>query len=661
MVENSLVFIIKFKKGEKIKVNMRQNIMKQIFRLNKRPVNMEKVICAAISGGFPILVGILLGNIRYGLIASIGGFTYLYLFNEPYARRAKKILFAGLGITSCVGLGLVLRPYPMISILIIGLIGFFVTFVFSVLKMIGPATIFFVMSFSMVSNMNIKTSQIPIVIALVFLSSVFSWILSMIGYLFNPHGPEINKVKQLYLVLAEFAQSIGTKNVDKVRNKTVNILKETEEMLIIAYIPWKKSFLFNKLFLLNQYANNIFLELVKVSSTDNKKVPEEILKLIKQLSNEVNLYCNKNMKNNSNIELDKIKVKSNNKYYKVLQIVYDIESIINLPLKYIGNSLKIEKPSVILKFAKSINKDSIILFYSIRCGIVLAGAAFVAYKLGLSRSYWTIMSCAAVMYGPTIEATLHRAIQRSVGTIAGLGFSLLILSFHPQGIWIVILNMCLTACIELTIGKNYALGAVFFTANAILIAENSSQIYDLMYFANARLTNIVVGSLIGFIGTYIISFKSASKRVPILTANLLMSHARALTLLNYNNKKEEMISIKERISMDFMNLEVAYTAALGEFSRGSKKFEMFWPAFSSLEHMSYLLSYFMSKNRLNLSDEDLSKLVLIYIRMANDIEQGNNIKYKEKIFIEEIPEYCNEFNMLQEALHIDSKVKYSVS
>ena len=76
MVENSLVFIIKFKKGEKIKVNMRQNIMKQIFRLNKRPVNMEKVICAAISGGFPILVGILLGNIRYGLIASIGGFTY---------------------------------------------------------------------------------------------------------------------------------------------------------------------------------------------------------------------------------------------------------------------------------------------------------------------------------------------------------------------------------------------------------------------------------------------------------------------------------------------------------------------------------------------------------------------------------------------------------
>ena len=69
----------------------------------------------------------------------------------------------------------------------------------------------------------------------------------------------------------------------------------------------------------------------------------------------------------------------------------------------------------------------------------------------------------------------------------------------------------------------------------------------------------------------------------------------------------------------------------------------------------------MSKNRLNLSDEDLSKLVLIYIRMANDIEQGNNIKYKEEIFIEEIPEYCNEFNMLQEALHIDSKVKYSVS
>ena len=634
---------------------MRQSIMKQLFRLNKRPASMEKVIFAGISGGLPILLGILLGNIRLGLIASIGGFTYLYVFNEPYARRAKKILFAGLGVTSCVGLGLVLRPYPMISILIIGLIGFFVTFVFGVLKMLGPGTIFLVMSFSMVSNMNIETSQIPMVVGLVFLSSVFSWILSMIGYFFNPHGPEINKVKQLYMVLAEFAESIGSKNIDKVRNKTVNVLKETEEMLVIAYIPWKKSFLFNKLFLLNQYANNIFLELVKVSVTDNKKVPEEILKLIKQLSNEVNLYCSRNMKNNNNVELDRIKIGPNNRYYKVLQTAYDIESIINLPLKYVGKSLKIEKPSVILKFAKSINKDSIIFFYSIRCGLVLAGAAFVAYKLGLTRSYWTIMSCASVMCGPTIEATLNRAIQRSVGTIAGLGFSLLILSFHPQGIWIAILNMCLTACIELTIGKNYALGAVFFTANAILIAENSTQIYDLMYFANARLTNIVVGSLIGFIGTYIISFKSASKRVPILTANLLMSHARALTFLNYNDKKEDMISIKERISMDFMNLEVAYTAALGEFSRSSKKFEMLWPAFSSLEHMSYLLTYFMSKSKLNLSDKDLSKLVLTYVRTANDIEQGNKIKYKEEIFIEEIPEYCNEFNTLQEAIYIGSK------
>lgn len=219
--------------------------------------------------------------------------------------------------------------------------------------------------------------------------------------------------------------------------------------------------------------------------------------------------------------------------------------------------------------------------------------------------------------------------------------------------------MCLTAFIELTIGKNYALAAVFFTTNAILIAENSTQIYDLMYFANARITNILVGSLIAFIGTYIISFKSASKRVPNLTANLLMSHMRALVFLNYNDKKEEIINVKEKISMDFMNLEVAYTAALGEFSSSSKKLEIFWPAFSSLEHMSYLLSYFMIEKKLNLSDEDLSKLILIYARMANDIEQGNKIYYKEEIFIKEISEYCNEFNMFQEAMYIDSNIEYA--
>lgn len=163
-------------------------------------------------------------------------------------------------------------------------------------------------------------------------------------------------------------------------------------------------------------------------------------------------------------------------------------------------------------------------------------------------------------------ATFHRAIQRSVGTMVGILVATVILSFHPEGYMIVIVNMCLTALVELSISKNYALAAVFITPNAMLIAENSTKMYNTPYFATARIIDIVVGSTIGLIGTYIIGRKSASSRLPDLMA----------------------------------------------------------------------------------------QLILIYETMATDIEQKNAIQLKKVPVINEIPEFCEEINNLQEALSIKS-------
>ncbi|MFP9035987.1 FUSC family protein, partial [Enterococcus faecalis] len=40
-----------------------------------------------------------------------------------------------------------------------------------------------------------------------------------------------------------------------------------------------------------------------------------------------------------------------------------------------------------------------------------------ALAFGFARSYWIPLSAAAVMLGTTVVFTLHRAIQRSAGTV----------------------------------------------------------------------------------------------------------------------------------------------------------------------------------------------------------------------------------------------------
>jgi hypothetical protein len=63
--------------------------IRQAFEIKMNPFPWAKAISAGICSGLPVLIGLILGNIQYGLLAGIGSFTYLYVFNEPYAKEQK--------------------------------------------------------------------------------------------------------------------------------------------------------------------------------------------------------------------------------------------------------------------------------------------------------------------------------------------------------------------------------------------------------------------------------------------------------------------------------------------------------------------------------------------------------------------------------------------
>jgi uncharacterized membrane protein YccC len=145
-----------------------------------------------------------MANFGLGLLGGIGGFTYLYVFNETYASRIKKIFLVAVTISILVALGTIVAPYPWLVILIIGLIGFTATFIFGVLKVPGPAAIFFILSFTITTSLPINPSQAPLRFLVVLLSGLFAWAVSMVGWFKNPHKSEIKAVEDVYLSLGDF-------------------------------------------------------------------------------------------------------------------------------------------------------------------------------------------------------------------------------------------------------------------------------------------------------------------------------------------------------------------------------------------------------------------------------------------------------------------------
>ncbi|WP_238885569.1 FUSC family protein [Clostridium sp. YIM B02551] len=627
-----------------------KNIIKQAFKINKNPFPWQKAISAAICAGAPVIIGLLLGELHLGLMAGLGSFSYLYVFNQPYAQRAKRIFFVAIGISLSVGLGTITAPYPLLVVLVVGLIGATVTFIFGVLRIQGPAGIFFVLCFAMATGMPVDPSAASIRTLIVLMSGLFAWIISMVGWFFNPHGPEIRAVKEVYLTLAAFSDAIDSKGINNLLNRTVTALKESEETLLTGYISWKNSFFFNRLVLLNEQANKLFLEMLELHYNRNTKLPKEFGEMIRNLSMGIEL------KDGEKVKIAPPPQELEQEYSNFLEIIYDAEAIINIPLTYIGHGIKISKPSLKMKFIKAFDKDSIVFIYAVRYGIVLSLSALIAHCFQFSRPYWITLSCASVMSGATIMATFHRAIQRSIGTIIGLMIAIIILSLQPQGYMIVIINMCLTAITELFIVKNYAVAALFITPNALLIAESSTQIHNFTYFASARIMDVIIGSMIGLIGTYLIGHHSASSRLRNLMVKLIRSQSRMLVRLTTNkdgNNNENTNWIKEKMNINLVNFQMAYNTALGEIPNDEKMLEMMWPAFFSLDRTSYLLNQsYKAKGYINLSDEELAQLLLVFETMATAIEQKQLVQPKKIHAMDEISKICDEINILQESLSI---------
>lgn len=628
-------------------------IIKQSMAVNKKPFPWLKAFCAGIAAALPVIIGLLFGNLEYGLLAGMGGFTYLYVFNIPYAQRAKKLVFVILGMCLVSVLGTLSAPYPLAIAILMGIIGAAAIFIFGALRITGPSAIFFVLVFLMTTGMPIQPELAPLRAALVFLGGTLSWMIAMFGWFFNPYAPETRVVQRVYLELAAFFDSVGTNKFSISRHRVMSVLKEAEETLAAGYIPWRTTDLFNRLYVLNDHANQIFLYVLENFSDSHSNFPPELGQTIREMAQSLD-HKKKGESFSKKILQPSV---MDEKVAQLFTIVYDADAIMNEPTSKINQTIRISKPSFKTIFMGAFDKHSIVFITAIRFGVITTIAAIIAFQFAFVRSYWVPLSCVAVLSGSTIVATYHRAIQRGLGTIMGILIASFILAMHPDGYIIAFFVLLLTFITELFIVKNYGLAALFFTPNALLMAESTSQgSFSFSYFASARLIDVLIGISIGLIGVWLVGRRSASSRLPHLITKTIRSQAQFLIIL-FSDQGEGFIASESRelrkMRTNIINLITLYTTAAGEIPVNQKAVEYYWPVIFSIEHLGYLLeNCSRTEERPILSDETLSQLLYICETMANATARKRSPSLKTVPNIEAFPSIQSEIISLQKSLQM---------
>lgn len=141
-----------------------------------------------------------------------------------------------------------------------------------------------------------------------------------------------------------------------------------------------------------------------------------------------------------------------------------------------------------------VDKDSAPLPLALRVLIATLIAGSIGVLLGLDRAYWGMAAVVVVLNQPYgWPGTTRRAVYRILGTLAGLLLAWLILSLHPQGLWIALTVGLLQFVIEIWVVLQYAVAAMFITANALTIAAGGRGLSELGGLFSARALDTVIG------------------------------------------------------------------------------------------------------------------------------------------------------------------------
>ena len=142
--------------------------------------------------------------------------------------------------------------------------------------------------------------------------------------------------------------------------------------------------------------------------------------------------------------------------------------------------------------------------FAVRVAACAAISSLIAYAMDWSHPAWASIGAIAILQGVHLPGTIHRAWQRTLGTIIGAFIAWVILSAHPS-FWQILLVVAIFQFItEIIIGYNYALGQIAITPMALLMTALSGHA-GATEMAVSRIYDTALGALVGIVFALVLS------------------------------------------------------------------------------------------------------------------------------------------------------------
>ena len=504
---------------------------------------------AALCMGIPVVVGWALGDTSAGLMATTGAFTALFGSDRPYLSRARFLALVALSFAVAVSLGVWTQTTPWMVVPAIALMAMLATFLCNALRIGPPGAYLFTLACAAGTAIPAPHLTIWQTGLLVFAGGALAWCAHMMGALFWPRGPERKALVTSAEAVARFIEALGTPAQDTARHLAAQSMHDAWTILVGYQPPRPRpDGTLSRLRALGRELNLLFAEAMNAPGP----MPPGSAERARRLAQEAENPGQGAERTDPN----------------------------HVPLGHYGTLAALEE---------SLRPWSPALLVTARVGVATAVAGTMGATLGLERAYWCMAAAMLVLHqGLDWARTLQRGIERMGGTLVGLLLSGVILTLHPQGLWLAVTLMALQFTIEMLVIRNYALAVIFITAAALTIASGGHPVADVGHLLWVRGVDTVIGCFVG-LGVFMLSTpRFATSRVPDEIIRTLEAIGAIVRTMAKGDVLTPMARMARRdLQHRAIALLQAYDRSAGSSPRHGDQAELMWPAVVATQRLAY--------------------------------------------------------------------------
>lgn len=267
-----------------------QQIFASLIHFDQSKINIVKGMRQGLLMIIPVLIGYLCGFPSFGLLISTGTLAHVYVFKGSPQSMLRTVIICSLSFTICVILGTLTVSQPILFGLLLLIVVTVPYYTFNALKLAGPSSTFFLVTFCLSINLPTAPDQALIRGFAIFIGGVLATITVLLTIIFTKEKVEDRVIKADFKTLHNLLHHFNDADDFKAyARNAVTEFRNSEKLLITSTSGGNEqlSKRFQKLILLHTSAQGIYAELLELNENNIRPLPKDLVEMMDHIINSV--------------------------------------------------------------------------------------------------------------------------------------------------------------------------------------------------------------------------------------------------------------------------------------------------------------------------------------------------------------------------------------